>query len=161
MDSDQNSTLRRKVPCPRGFYPARVDAGGRLKLPARCAEYALQFEDRILFVTKQVGFARIYLNGAWERELAKLDGDPELRAEVWFEADRDGADVDLDPQGRVTLPQKLRDELKLENKAVQVRITDDIITIYLQSQIDERSTPVAPGQPTALERAKKFGFDVA
>jgi len=71
-----------------------------------------------------------------------------------------GGDVDLDPQGRVTLPQKLREALELENKQVQLRFFEDIITLYLQEQFDAEFQANVAANPTDLERAAELGFDV-
>ena len=145
---------------PHGFHATRIDATGRLKFPARFSEYIRQLPEQTLFATKIKDVARIYVNGAWERELSKLAGEPMLRKRVARTAEAFGGDVDLDPQGRVTLPQKLREALGLENQQVQLRFFDDIITLYLQEQFETEFQANLAASPTDLERAAELGFDV-
>jgi DNA-binding transcriptional regulator/RsmH inhibitor MraZ len=137
-----------------------VDATGRLKLPSRFTDYIRQLPEQTLFATKVRDVARIYVNGAWERQLDKLASDPKLRNRIARTAEALGGDVDLDPQGRVTLPQKLREVLQLENQAVQLRFFEDIITLYVQEQFEEEFKANVAANPTDLERAAELGFDV-
>ena len=160
MSSATPDTAPRPLRNPRGYHATRVDATGRLKLPSRFTEYIRQLPEQILFATKMKDVARIYVNGAWERELDKLAAEPALRKRIARTAEAYGGDVDLDPQGRVTLPQKLREVLPLENQAVQLRFFEDIITIYLQEQFDAEFQANVAASPTDLERAAEFGFDV-
>ena len=121
MPDTTADTTPRPLRNPRGYHATRVDGTGRLKLPSRFSDYIHQLAEQTLFATKIKNVARIYVNGAWERELDKLAPEPALRKRMARTAEAFGGDVDLDPQGRVTLPQKLREALELENKQVQLR----------------------------------------
>jgi DNA-binding transcriptional regulator/RsmH inhibitor MraZ len=145
---------------PRGFQATRIDATGRLKLPAQWVKYIYRMPDQILFVTRTGDLARMYAHGAWERELAKLASEPAVQKRVAFTAEAFGADVEVDPQGRITLPQKLRDALGLEGKDVQLRFYEDIITIYVQDRFDSQLAANLESAPSDMAKAESLGFDL-
>ena len=97
-----------------------------------------------LVPTEHGGLARIFTNGSWQRFLEQAP-DAAMRRRLSIYAEAVGGEVDVDPQGRITLPQQLRKELGLEDKTVQLRFYEDVITIYPQEKFDEE-----------LERARKF-----
>jgi DNA-binding transcriptional regulator/RsmH inhibitor MraZ len=130
-----------RLRAPLGFHLCKIDGAGRLKLPARHQEYLRGLADGNLFATVHEGKARIFTNGSWERTLGRIT-DKAVRDRFAFRAERDGGDVDLDPQGRVTLPQGLRKKLSLEDKSVQIRFKDDVITFFSQEEYDARSADV-------------------
>jgi len=67
---------------------------------------------RFLFATVVKDLAKIYVNGAWERELDKIPAeDADVRDRIARTAEAQGGDVECDPQGRVTIPQKVREFL--------------------------------------------------
>ena len=99
-------------------------------MPARVLEYLNRLADKGLFVTKLFGMARIYTNGSWEANLDKLSSDQGLQAAVALDADRFGADAELDPQGRLTLPQTLRKALGVEDQTVYLRFHYDVVLVY-------------------------------
>jgi len=127
-------TVKRRLRAPLGVETCKIDSSGRVKLPAPYQEYLKELEDQYLFVTEVKGMARIFTNGSWERTVAKMEGDPDYKKRVTLLAEAIGCDVDVDPQGRVTLPQLLRKELKLEDQQVHMRFYEDVITIYTQEQ---------------------------
>jgi DNA-binding transcriptional regulator/RsmH inhibitor MraZ len=147
-----------RLRAPLGFYPCKVDAAGRLKLPAKYQEYLDKLPDKYLFVTESRGLARIYTNGSWERRLARIE-DPQLRWRETFRAELVGCDVDVDPQGRITLPQQLRKELGLEDKTVQLRFYEDVITIYPPDKFEQELGRVQSHRESDLERLAALGID--
>jgi DNA-binding transcriptional regulator/RsmH inhibitor MraZ len=147
-----------RLRAPLGFYPCKVDSAGRLKLPAKYQEYLEKLPDKYLFVTESRGLARIYTNGSWERRLARIE-DPQLRWRETFRAELVGCDVDVDPQGRITLPQQLRKELGLEDKTVQLRFYEDVITIYPPDKFEQELQRVQSHRESDLERLAALGID--
>ena len=135
------TVVQSRLRAPLGFHLCKIDGAGRLKLPAKHQEYLKALEDKYLFVTLHEGKVRIFTNGSWERTLARIT-DKALRDRFAFRAERDGGDVDVDPQGRVTLPQGLRKRLSLEDTSVQIRFKDDVITFFSQADYDARSADV-------------------
>jgi DNA-binding transcriptional regulator/RsmH inhibitor MraZ len=138
-----------------------VDPVGRLKLPARFLEYIRTLPEQILFVTVVKDLAKIYVNGAWERELDKLPVDEaDVRDRIARTAEAQGGDVECDPQGRVTLPPKVREFLKLENQAVQLRFSEDIIAVYTQERYEAELQANLANNPMDLMTAERRGFNV-
>lgn len=113
------------IEAPRGFFPARVDEKGRLKLPSAIAEYVAALGDQKVFVTTLDGStARIYPISAWRRNESLLEEDGEdtdLKEDIAFVAYHFGADSDVDAQGRVLIPTELRRALRLEGGQVHLR----------------------------------------
>lgn len=135
-----------------------MDGAGRLKLPAKVLEVLGRLAEKTLFVTKLKGMARIYTNGSWERNLDKLNGLPQLRKSMAIEADRYGADVELDPQGRITLPQAMRKEMGLEDEQVYLRFYEDVIFVYTQGQYAAEVDAAAKVVSEGMEQAEALGF---
>ncbi len=161
MEEQVAGTSPRPTRNPRGYHATRVDPAGRLKLPARFLEYIRTLEDQILFVTVVKDLAKIYVNGAWERELDKLPADEvDVRDRIARTAEAQGGDVECDPQGRVTLPQKVREFLKLENQAVQLRFSEDIIAVYTQERYEAELQGNLAKNPMDLVTAERRGFNV-
>ena len=68
--------------------------------------------------------------------------------------------MECDPQGRVTLPQKVREFLKLENQAVQLRFSEDIISVYGQDYFEAELQTNLANNKTDLAAAERNGFNV-
>ena len=134
MDQVQSNSLPPLAP--RGFHPGKVDSTGRIKLPAPFAKYLGKMENMDLFMTEYRGKARIFTNGSWRKLVAMLDDDPDRQDIFTSSAESIGGDIDIDPQGRVTIPQKLRSELKLEDQPVQLRFHEDVITFWTNSEYE-------------------------
>ncbi len=161
MEEIAAGTSPRPLRNPRGYHATRVDATGRLKLPARFVEYIRAQPDQILFATVVKDLAKIYVNGAWERELDKIPAeDADVRDRISRTAEAQGGDVECDPQGRVTIPQKVRELLKLENQAVQLRFSEDIISVYTQERFDAELQANLANNPVDLALAARRGFNV-
>lgn len=155
----QPSAPSTRLRAPLGFHACKVDASGRLKLPARYQEYLEKLPDKYLFVTEFRGLARIFTNGSWERTVAMIE-DPALRKRFTYRAEAIGGDVDIDPQGRITLPQQLRKQLGLEDQPVQLRFYEDVITIYPQQKFEEELARAESFLASDLERLSSMGIDL-
>lgn len=161
MEEVAAGTSPRPLRNPRGYHATRVDPTGRLKLPARFVEYIRAQPDQILFATVVKDLAKIYVNGAWERELDKIPPDEgHVRDRIARTAEAMGGDVDCDPQGRVTIPQRVREFLKLENQQVQLRFSEDIISVYTQERFDAEFKANLENNPVDLALAERRGFNV-
>jgi MraZ protein len=108
----------------RGNHPTRVDEKGRLKLPAdfkRLVEerYGTQF-----FITSKTGrSAEIYPLLEWEKIEAKLALIPSMNPAKKKFMDRVnyyGQMTEIDAQGRLLLPQILRESARLDGQEVVV-----------------------------------------
>jgi MraZ protein len=111
---------------PNGVFAVTVDDKGRLKLPAPMLGYLEGFkEERKVFITTfDESEFRIYPISVW-RETAKKLQEPGDEADFLEAlariADHYGKDIDVDAQGRLTLPELLRKKLGLEKDEVHLR----------------------------------------
>lgn len=144
MDSVQSNSL--PLLAPRGFHLGKVDPTGRIKLPAPFTKYLGKMENMDLFMTEYRGKARIFTNGSWRKLVAMLDDAPDKQDVFTSSAESIGGDIEIDPQGRVTIPQKLRAELKLEDQPVQLRFHEDVITFWTITEYEEMQARNAPAK---------------
>ena len=102
----------------------RVDDKGRLKLPADMIEYFNKLPEKTLFVTSLDGvMGQLYRKSVWqenEKFFQSFRQKPKLTKDVGFLAAAMGAPAEMDAQGRVQLPAKLRKQLGLEEGIVHV-----------------------------------------
>ncbi|HEX3436515.1 MAG TPA: division/cell wall cluster transcriptional repressor MraZ [Pseudacidobacterium sp.] len=106
----------------RGNHPARVDEKGRLKLPA---EFKRQIEESYgtqFYITSKDGkAAEIHPLQEWEKVEQKLAAIPNFNAAKKKLLDRInyyGQMAEIDAQGRVLIPQILRQSAKVEGDVV-------------------------------------------
>src|SRR3978361_1794622 len=107
----------------RGSQTARVDDKGRLKLPVDFKRFLdEEFKSDTFYVTSRDGRrGQLYPMREWEVIEAKMaampDSDPAKRKLVDI-PNYYGQVVELDGQGRLTLPQVLREKLKLTGEVL-------------------------------------------
>jgi MraZ protein len=115
----------------RGNHPARVDEKGRLKLPAEFKrrideEYGEQF-----YITSKDGkVAEIHPLKEWEKFEEKLAAIPNFNPAKKKLLDRlnyFGQVARMDEQGRVLLPQILRE---------QAKVTGDVVVFGMQTYLE-------------------------
>ena len=106
----------------RGNHPARVDEKGRLKLPA---EFKRRIEEQYgaqFYITSKDGkVAEIHPLQEWEKVELKLAAIPSFNPAKKKLLDRlnyYGQMAEIDAQGRVLLPQILRESAKLDGDVV-------------------------------------------
>jgi MraZ protein len=150
------------VEAPRGFFSARVDEKGRLKLPAAITQYLGALGENKVFVTTLNGStARIYPISAWlqtENLLEEAGEDAEIREDVAFIASHFGADSELDPQGRVLVPTELRRALKLENEQVYLRCFKQRIDVIGREVYEQRLAKAMEGLGEKVQGLEKRGL---
>jgi len=142
---------------PRGFHLGKVDSTGRIKLPASFTKYLATMENMDLFMTDYRGKARIFTNGSWRKLVALLDHDPDRQDSFTANAESVGGDLELDPQGRVTVPQRLRAARKLEDQTVQLRFHDDVITFWMLPEYEAMQTETAAAKTEAEQELVRLG----
>ena len=130
------------LPPPNGFLSAKIDEKGRLKLPSKLEEYFIGLGARTLFITSlDRTSVRVYTPPAWQETKLLLTSGQVDRAkgrDLLFAANDVGGDSDMDAQGRVLIPQKLRTLLSLENQTVQIECHPGMVNIYTQTRYDTR-----------------------
>ena len=108
----------------RGNHPARVDEKGRLKLPADFKRFVDEVygETTKFYITSKDGKrAEIYPLKEWEKVEAKLAGIPSMnpaKKKFLDVTNYYGQMVELDAQGRLTLPAILRASAKVDAEVV-------------------------------------------
>ena len=115
----------------RGSAPARVDEKGRLKVPS---VFRAQIEEAFgpeLFVTsvhgKNVLLSPLPIWRALEEKLASLPAVHRAKAKFLERVNYYGQDATLDGQGRVLVPQILRDAAKLPAEVVVTGNIDHLV----------------------------------
>jgi MraZ protein len=106
----------------RGNHPARVDEKGRLKLPAEFKRLIEESYGTQFYITSKDGkVAEIYPLQEWEKIEQKLAAIPSFNPAKKKLLDRVnyfGQMTEIDAQGRVLLPQILRETAKLMTDVV-------------------------------------------
>ena len=97
----------------RGSTSARIDDKGRLKVPNAFRRLVEQTHGRDLFLTSLTGeYVRIYPMPVWleiEQRLAAMPSTHPSRQRFLDRINYFGSDGELDVQGRVIIPSRLRD----------------------------------------------------
>ena len=144
---------------PRGFYTARVDEKGRLKLPTLFQEF---LGGEKLFVTSlDTRIARIYPISLWQQNESLLfdqSDEPEMAEDIAFIANHFGADSEIDGQGRVLLPTELRRALNLENQTVWLDCYQGGVNVYGKEVYEERQRRATDNLGPKLNALKKRGL---
>ena len=147
---------------PRGFFSARVDEKGRLKLPAAMVQYLVGLgEQRVFITTLDRATARVYPISVWletEKLLEEPGEDAEDRNDVAMVAYHYGADSEIDPQGRVLVPQELRRELKLENEQVHLRCFKQRIEVIGDEAYQGRLSKASESLDAKVKALEKKGL---
>ena len=140
----------------RGSYPAKVDEKGRLKLPSDFRtkveeEYGTNF---YITASLEVDSAQLYPLPVWEELERKLANLPMTNPSVDKFMDimgYYGAEVSLDNQGRILIPQRLRE-------AVQIRDEVNVMgkTKFLSIWNDENYKTKRLNQPFNKEDAREL-----
>ncbi len=115
----------------RGNHPARVDEKGRLKLPAEFKRRIDESYGPQFYITSKDGRrAEIYPLREWELIEDKLAGIPNLnpaKKKFLDVTNYYGQMAELDGQGRLTLPQLLRESAK---------VTADVVVLGSQTYLE-------------------------
>ncbi len=106
----------------RGNHPTRVDEKGRLKLPA---EFKRQIEEKYgtqFYITSKDGrVAEIYPMQEWEKveeTLARIPNFNPAKKKLLDRVNYYGQTSEMDAQGRVLMPQILREAAKISGEVV-------------------------------------------
>ncbi len=101
----------------RGNQPAKVDAAGRLKLPEKFRGTVLEIYGPEFYVTSKDGErAEIWPLKEWEKIEVALASTPSSKAKqrLMDATSYYGQQVEMDAQGRVLMPQLLREKAALK-----------------------------------------------
>ena len=125
----------------RGNHPARVDEKGRLKIPNGFRVLVEQQYGAELFVTSVTGeYVRIYPMAVWlevERRLAEVPSANPSKQRFLDRVNFFGQAVAMDKQGRVVLPQLLRESAAMTGE-VSVLGLQNHLAVWNQKRLPER-----------------------
>jgi MraZ protein len=125
----------------RGNHPARVDAKGRLKIPNGFLSQVRTQYGSELFVTSVTGeFVRLYPRPVWlevERRLAAVPSTHPSKNRFLDRVNFFGQAVTIDRQGRVLLPQMLRETAAMSGD-VSVLGLQNYLAVWNQARLQER-----------------------
>ena len=131
----------------RGNHPARVDEKGRLKLPA---DFRSELEGgaeakQVFYITSKDGErAEVWPIKAWEEieaNLAKIPTTNPNKRKFLDVTNYYGAMAEMDNQGRLLLPQILRDKAGL---------TAEVVVYGVQKYLEVLNRPTVEAQPQTL-----------
>lgn len=149
-------------PPPNGILSAKIDEKGRLKLPSKLEEYFIGLGARTLFITSLDRISvRVYTPRSWQETRLFLTSDKVDRIkgrDVLFAANDVGGDSDVDSQGRVLIPQKLRSLLSLENQSVQIECSPGIASLYTHTRYDTRLAVAVDGLEEKVTSLQEQGL---
>jgi MraZ protein len=133
----------------RGNHPTRVDEKGRLKVPAEFKRVIDEKYSNQFYITSLDGkVAQIYPFEEWERieqKLAALSTYNPTKKKFLARVNYWGQTVEMDGQGRLLMPQLLRDSAQIKG---EVAVTGNLtflevrnLEAYRQEMETEKFTP--------------------
>jgi MraZ protein len=139
----------------RGNHPTRVDEKGRLKVPAEFKRVIDEKYGQQFYITSLDGkVAQVYPFEEWERIEQKLAALPTFnptkkkfldRVNYW------GQMVEIDGQGRLLMPQLLRDAAQLKGEvAVTGNLKHLVVRNLEQYRLEIEQQPFTPEDESTL-----------
>ena len=133
----------------RGNHPTRVDEKGRLKVPAEFKRVIDEKYGQQFYITSLDGdVAQVYPFEEWERieqKLAGLSTFNPTKKKFLSKTNYWGQQVEMDGQGRLLLPQLLRDAARLKGEVAvtgyQTYLEVRNLEVYEQKVKAEKFTP--------------------
>ena len=125
----------------RGNHPTRIDDKGRLKVPNGFRTHIESQYGPELFVTSVSGeYVRVYPMAVWqeiERKLAAVPPSHPARQRFLDRVNTFGQDASMDKQGRVLIPQLLREAAGMSGE-VSVLGLQNHLAVWNQKRLLER-----------------------
>lgn len=122
------------------MFDSRCDDKGRLKLNEDIRRYFIETGNTSLFITSFDGrTALIYPIPVWEEAEQLLESPgPQAKAgkALWLKSQKYGGDAEIDNQGRVLLPAKLRKEMGVENAPVHMAFFRGHLEVYSSKELE-------------------------
>lgn len=133
-------TPRSPLPAPNGMTEVRVDEKGRLTLPAGHKRFLESLDENRLFVTSlDDRRVHVFSQSVWRSRQERMIAESSLQEVVrrfLFRVHRVGADTEMDKQGRLVLPARLRARLRLEDTMVAVWAAIDRVEIMRDDEAE-------------------------
>jgi len=143
-----------------GRYSAKIDEKSRLRLPARFRRDLAETEDSVFYVTSDDGqCAQIYPMPVWERVAQKFQEPPRMdpaKLKLQRFTSYYGLLTQMDPQGRILIPQSLREDALISGDVIVIGKTDHLEV--WNDEIFRRSLKENPLTLAERERLAEQGF---
>lgn len=143
-----------------GRYSARIDEKSRLRLPAKFRRDLPETEDDTYYVTSDDGrCAQIYPIPVWERIARKFEEPPRMDpAKLKLERFTSyyGLVSQMDPQGRILIPQSLREDAEISGDVIVLGKMDHLEV--WNDEVFRRSLRESPLTPEEREKLAEQGF---
>jgi MraZ protein len=139
-----------------GSYRAKLDKGGRIKIPEKFRTAIEEQFGKGLFITSlEDDFVQIFPLPTWEKMMkAPAEGtpypDPDIQ-EFNRKANLLGNQIEIDSKGRVLINQPIRERAGLQAE-VQIIGVNDYLEIWDRSRLDEKMAK----KPLTYEDFKKI-----
>jgi len=121
---------------------ASLDDKGRLKVPVDAVKFFKDLAITKLFVTSTDGqLARIYPIELWRHNVSVIQNsrqNVESGKRLMFFARANGGEAEIDDAGRLLLPAKLRELLKLDRQPVWLEFHNGAVTLLTKKDYDAR-----------------------
>ena len=124
-----------------GQYQHTIDAKGRLFIPAKLRE---ELGDTFYVTMGMDSCLSIYSDASWARFTEKFESLPYTKTKAMRPLFANAAKCELDSQGRIVIPQKLRKYAGLDKDVVIIGVHDRAeiwSAAAWQAQEDEEMTP--------------------
>lgn len=125
----------------RGSAPAKIDEKGRLKMPTGFLRVLEEGQGLDVFITSVTGeSALVYPLKAWEeieKRLAATPSSDRSKQRFLERVNYYGQQLSLDTQGRVVIPQILRDKAQIVGEVVVIGQIDKL-EIWNRERLDSR-----------------------
>jgi MraZ protein len=144
----------------RGNHPAKVDPKGRIKLPSAFKERMDSVQVSQFFITSDNGkSAQIWPLPEWEEQEKRLERASSMNKSVGRYLNKTsyfGQQVGIDSEGRVLLPQILRQRAKLDAEVAIIGKLDHL-EVYDQAAFEEEleANPLTDEDREALNEILK------
>jgi len=143
-----------------GSYPAKIDEKSRLRLPAKFRRDLPETVDNEYYITSYDGkCARIYPVPVWDQIAKKLQEPPRMdpvKMKLQRITDFYGSMSEMDPQGRILLPPRLRESAQLSGDVV-VYGRQDHLEIW-NEQVVSKDIEENPLTMEDMEKLAEMGF---
>ena len=145
----------------RGNHPARVDDKGRLKVPNGFRTIIESHFGPELFVTSVTGeYVRLYPMAVWleiERKLAGVPSTSPAKQRFLDRVNFFGQVATMDRQGRVLLPQILREPAAMQGEVAVLGLQNHL-AVWSQKRLHERLFEKEPFTDEDAKALSEFGI---
>lgn len=147
---------------PFGSSNASIDDKGRIKLSTSLQKFIQgQSDSRLYVTTLENNILAIYPAEVWQHNMAVMHeqfDDPEAVEAVVLAAHAMGATTEMDSQGRILIPAKLRDELDLTSEPLKANCFKGRIDVMRDSVFDKKVAEAMERRAQVLLQLKAKQF---